>query len=112
MQEAFLKLALGGGTIEGEEGGTIIVADNKITLKEFSQDGQLVLDGELTFDGEAEPPTLKGDMVGSGEAYETPVNITVDMTVDLTADPPYGGTVTVGGVEYDVEELVAAAEES
>ena len=109
MQEAFLKLALGGGTIEGEAGGTITVADNKMTLEEFSQDGQLVLDGELTFDGEAEPPTLKGDMVGSGEAYETPVNITVDMTVDLTADPPYGGTVTVGGVEYDVAALLAAA---
>ncbi len=111
MQEAFLKLALGGGTIEGEAGGTITVADNKMTLEEFSQDGELVLDGELTFDGTAEPPTLKGDLVGSGEAYETPVDIGVDMTIDL-ANQEYGGTVSVDGVVYEVAELLAAAENS
>ena len=111
MQQAFLKLALGGGTVEGEAGGTIAVADNKMTLEGFTQDGQLVLDGELTFDGEAEPPTLKGDLVGSGEAYETPIDIGVDMTIDLV-NQAYGGTVTVDGVEYDVEALLAAAESS
>ena len=108
MQEAFVKLAVGGGTIEGETGGTITIADNVMTLEDFTQDGQLVLNGELTFDGAAQPPTLKGDLVGSGEAYEAPVDINVDMTVDLTADPPYGGSVTVGGVEYDVGALLAA----
>ena len=103
-----MKLAVGGGTIEGETGGTITIADNVMTLEDFTQDGQLVLNGELSFDGAAQPPTLKGDLVGSGEAYEAPVDINVDMTVDLTADPPYGGTVTVGGVEYDVGALLAA----
>ena len=110
MQEAFLKLALGGGTIEGEAGGTITVADNKMTFEDFSQDGQTVLNGEMTFDGAAEPPTLKADLVATGEAFEAPVDIKVDLTVDLTADPPYGGTVTVDGAEYDVAALLAAPE--
>ena len=111
MQEAFVKLAVGGGTIEGEVGGTITVADNKMTFEDFSQGGQLVLNGEMGFDGAVEPPTLKGDLVATGEAYEAPVDIKVDMTVDLAADPPYGGTVTVGGVEYDVADLMVALAE-
>ena len=83
-----------------------------MTLEDFSQDGQLVLNGELTFDPEARPATLKGDLVLSGEAYETPVEIVVDMTVDLTAEPPYGGTMTVDGMEYDVGALMAALAEA
>ena len=105
MTEAFLKLALGGGTIEGDGGGTITVADNEMVMEDFSPDGQFFLNGELTFDGEAEPPTLKGDLVATGEAFEAPLDINLDMTVDV-ATQTYGGKVTVGGVEYDIAVLL------
>ena len=107
MQQAFLKLAIGGGSFEGEVGGEMTISRNIMALHDFSQDGELVLNGELTFDGAARPPTLKGNLVASDATYESPVVIVLDMTVNLTAEPPYGGTMTVGGVEYDVETLMA-----
>ena len=104
-----LELMLtGGGTIEGEQ-GTLAVAGSTMTLESFSADGQLVLDGELVLDLLAQPVTLKGDLEASGlEGREGPVPVKVDVTIDTSTDPrTYGGTVTIGEVVYDLDELFA-----
>ena len=104
-----LELMLtGGGTIEGEQ-GTLAVAGSTMTLESFSADGQLVLDGELVLDLLAQPVTLKGDLEASGlEGQEGPVPVKVDVTIDTSTDPrTYGGTVTIGEVVYDLDELFA-----
>ena len=104
MQKAFPETRPWRWPYRREIGGTITITDNVMTLEDFTQDGRFVLNGELTFDGAVQPPSLKGDLVTSGKA---PVDIVLDMTVDLAADPPYGGTVTVARVEYLVMELMA-----
>ena len=110
--EAMGLLLQGGGTIEGQQGGTLTVAGSTMTLESFSADGQLVLDGELTLDLLVQPLTLKGDLVASGlEGQEGSVDVKVDITIDPTTDPrTYGGTVTVGEVVYDLAELLAEEE--
>ena len=111
--EALGKVLVGGGTIEGEE-GTITVEGSTLTMEGFSSDGVLFLDGQLTLDIQANPLTLKGELVANGvEGEEGPLDILVDITIDSTTDPPtYGGIVTVGGEVHQLAELLEESEDS
>ena len=110
--QAMTLLLTGGGTVEGEQGGTLTVEGSTLTLESFSADGDLVLDGELTVDLLVQPIALEGDLVVQGlEGREGPVDVKVDMTIDSTTSPPaYGGTLTLGEVVYEVAELLAEEE--
>ena len=48
---------------------------------------------------------------GAGEEGGDAGQMVVDMTLDATTTPPtYGGTVTIGGEVYEVQDLLAASE--
>ena len=113
MGDALVLIVSGGGTIDGEGGGTLTVTGNKMTLVNFSPDGILYMDGELTLNLLASPMTITGDLVANGVAgQEGPVNVLIDATVDTSTDPlTYGGSLAVGEQEYDVGELAADFQE-
>ena len=84
-----------------------------MTLVNFSPDGTLYMDGELTLNLLASPMTITGDLVANGVAgQEDSVNVLIDATVDTSTDPlTYGGSLVVGEQEYDVGELAADFQE-
>ena len=113
MGDALVLIVSGGGTIDGEGGGTLTVTGNKMTLVNFSPDGILYMDGELTLNLLASPMTIIGDLVANGVAgQEGPVNGGRDATVDTSTDPlTYGGSIAVGEQEYEGGELAADFQE-
>jgi len=93
----------GGGTLEGVE-GEVVVSGTTFTLNEYSPNGEIVLNGELTINILATPVTIDGEVVVTG-AMEGDAE--VHMTVDTSTLPyTYGGTVKLDDELYQVADLV------
>lgn len=119
--KAFERLAVGGGTIEGEAGGTITVGFVRcldpdgggyncghFTLEDFTQDGQLVLNGELTFNGSFHPAPLKGDLVisvsaGGPTVAEKAKSATTDQTAATITSTTGSPKRVPGSYRWSVE---------
>lgn len=113
IEQAVGLLFLGGGTVPGDGGGQIVVDGSTFTFDQFSPDGTLELDGQLTMNLLAAPITVTGtiDFLGAGEDGDEGGQMIVDMTLDATTSPPtYGGTVTIGDEVLNVQDLLAASE--
>ena len=93
-----------GGVLEGEQ-GSVEVVGTTFTLIGYSPNGEIVLDGVLTFD--MATAGIDGTMTATG-AFEGEIEIHI--TVDLSTSPPtYGGTVKLGDELYEVADLVEEA---
>lgn len=89
--------------------GSVEIMGNNWVLQDFSPDGMLVLSGALTVGKDLFPNIpVAGTINFSGVQEGTMV---LDMLVSVAgADLSTTGTITIDGTEFDVGELVAAAE--
>ncbi|MDE2811364.1 MAG: spondin domain-containing protein [Gemmatimonadota bacterium] len=110
FQDALLvALTSNEATLDGASGGTLAIAGNEWVLTDYSPDGTLVLNGTLNV-GEDQIPSIPitGEIAASGAFNGT---VSLDLLVDVsTAKPSATGTIIVG-VPYDINDLLAAAEE-
>ena len=93
------------------QSGVVEVTDNDWVIKDFSPDGELVLNGNLTVDKakvlEDMPVPVTGTVAFSG-AQEG--ELTLDMMVAVEgAELSATGTITINGTEFDIPEVSAAA---
>ena len=93
------------------QSGAVEVTDNDWVIKDFSPDGELVLNGNLTVDKakvlENLPVPVTGSVTFSG-SQEGEMTINMMVTVE-GADLSVTGTIIINDVEFDVAELSAAA---
>ena len=93
------------------QSGAVEVTDNDWVIKDFSPDGALVLNGNLTVDKgkvlENMPVPVTGTVAFSGSQEG---ELTLDMMIAVEGtELSATGTITVNDAEFDVAELSAAA---
>tara|TARA_Y100000588_G_scaffold35020_1_gene33804 strand:- start:165 stop:476 length:312 start_codon:yes stop_codon:yes gene_type:complete len=82
----------------GESGACL----TSFIIEDYSNDGELVINGQLDLEILASPVTLKGTIQLTGSIES---EVVVDMTIDVTADPfVYSGIVAIDGETYSVDE--------
>ena len=105
MADVIPLLLLGGGELEGDGGGVVVVEGTVLSFQDYSPDGETVMNGPITINPQATPWTITGTLTLSGASEG---EVVVAMTLNPLADPPApGGTVTIDGIEYDVAALAA-----
>ena len=104
----FAALIPGTMSVEGEGGGLVEIAGNDWTLQDYSPDGALIINGTLNVGIDQTTIPLTGTIIFSGSQEAEPVT---DMELSVGADGLYAtGTITIDGAEFDVAEILEAAE--
>lgn len=103
----FAALVPGTTSVLGEGGGSVEIAGNNWTFRDYSPDGELVINGALNVGLDQTPISLSGEVTFSG-LHEAELMLDIALSVDaggLSAT----GTITINGAEFDVAEVSAAA---
>ena len=104
----FAALIPGTMSVEGEGGGLVEIAGNDWTLQDYSPDGALIINGTLNVGIDQTPIPLTGTIIFSGSQE---AELVIDMELSVGADGLYAtGTITIDGAEFDVAEILEAAE--
>ena len=104
----FAALIPGTMSVEGEGGGSVEIAGNDWTLQDYSPDGALIINGTLNVGIDQTPIPLTGTVIFSGSQE---AELVIDMELSVGADGLYAtGTITIDGAEFDVAEILEAAE--
>ena len=104
----FAALIPGTTSVPGEGGGLVEIAGNDWTLQDYSPDGELIANGALNIDLTQDPIPLTGTVIFSGSQE---AELVIDMELSIGVDGLYAtGTITIDGAEFDVAEILEAAE--
>ena len=104
----FAALIPGTTSVPGEGGGSVEVVGNDWTLQDYSPDGALIINGTLNVGIDQTPIPLTGTVIFSGSQE---AELVIDMELSIGADGLYAtGTITIDGAEFDVAEILEAAE--
>ena len=104
----FAALVPGTTWVPGEGGGSVEISGNNWTLQDYSPDGELIANGALDIDLTQDPIPLTGTVILSGSQE---AELMLDMAITIGADGlSTTGTITIDGTEFDVAELLVAAE--
>ncbi len=109
FQTAFFAALVADTTSVPGVSGTVEIMGNDWVLQDFSPDGMLVLNGALVVGKEQYPNIpVTGDITYGG-TQEGAMSLDMLVSVDGT-DLSTTGTIVINGVEFNIAELVAAAE--
>ena len=94
------------------QSGVVVIIDNDWLFRDFSPDGALVLNGNLTVDKakvlENMPVPVTGTLSFSGSQEG---ELTLNMSVEVEdTEMSVSGTITINRLVFDIAELSAAAE--
>ncbi len=104
----FAALVPGTTSVPGEGGGSVEISGNDWTLRDYSPDGALIISGALNVGVDQTPIPLTGTITFSGSQE---AELVIDMLIMVGADGLSAtGTITIDGTEFDVAEILEAAE--
>ena len=104
----FAALIPGTRPVPGEGGGSVEIVGNDWTFQDYSPDGALVINGTLNVGIDQTPIPLTGTVTLSGSQK---AELMLDMLIAVEADGlSVTGTITIDGAEFDVAEIIEAAE--
>ena len=95
------------------QSGVVVIIDNDWLFRDFSPDGALVLNGNLTVDKakvlENMPVPVTGPLSFSG-SQEGELTLNMSVEVEEDTEMSVSGTITINRLVFDIAELSAAAE--
>lgn len=95
------------------QSGVVVIIDNDWLFRDFSPDGALVLNGNLTVDKakvlENMPVPVTGTLSFSG-SQEGELTLNMSVEVEEDTEMSVSGTITINRLVFDIAELSAAAE--
>ena len=101
-------VVVGTTSVPGEGGGSVEIEGNDWTFQDYSPDGALVFNGTLNVGIAQTPIPLTGTVILSGSQE---AELVLDMLIAVGADGLSAtGTITIDGTEFDVAEILEAAE--
>ena len=109
LQNIFFAALIPGTTsVLGEVAGTVEISGNDWTLRDYSPDGALIINGALNVGVDQTPIPLTGTITFSGSQE---AELVLDMLIMVGADGLSAtGMITIDGTEFDVAEILEAAE--
>ena len=108
FQNIFFSVLVGTTSVPGEGGGSVEIVGNDWTFQDYSPAGALVINGALNVRIDQNPIPLTGTVTLSGsQEAEVVLDILIAVEVDGLS---VTGTMTIDGAEFDVAEILEAAE--